>query len=93
MSMDHLFLLFSDRNGCSQEDLEAFDSLPFKNKAVILSKEDPGIRSGIYVPGFEDETASGVGTRYRNNGCRRYIDEFDYVRRFRTGQIRRTTTG
>ena len=89
MSPDHLFILFSERNGCTYEDLKAFDALPYARKAVITTKEYPEIQPAVYIEEFEDEKASGIGTRYRKGGCRRYIDDFDYVEWFRSGKIRR----
>ena len=87
MSMGNLFILFSERNGCTYENLKEFDELPYGNKVVITAKEYPGIRSAVCIEGFDNEKASGIGTRYRKGGCRRYIDDFDYVEWFRTGRI------
>lgn len=80
ISYDNLFILFTDRDGCTYEDLIRFDSLKYKNKAVFVHKKYPEIRSAVYIPGFENETSVGMCMNFKNKfTARRYLDAFDYV--------------
>ena len=79
MDLSNCFVLFTDRDGCTQQHLEIFDSLPMKNKVVFTHKPHPAIRSAFYIPGFEEEGC--VGNLYRYKGWRgeKLYDSFDYV--------------
>lgn len=86
MDMDNLFVLFSDRDGCTYDDLLEFDRLLFNNKAVLCHKPYPNISSAYYIPGFENETQVGVLSEYRSEIFQiRYLDAFDYVKWFNEG--------
>lgn len=37
---DHLLVKFNDQNSCTQEDIEAFFNLPFKNKLFFTCKDN-----------------------------------------------------
>lgn len=39
---DKLLVKFNDQNGCSEEDIRAFASLPFKNKVFFTCRHWPG---------------------------------------------------
>lgn len=80
INYDNLFILFTDRDGCTYEDLIRFDSLKCKNKAVFVHIKYPEIRSAVYIPGFENETSVGMCMNFKNKfTARRYLDAFDYV--------------
>lgn len=83
---DNLFILFTDRDGCTDEHLRAFDSLPYKNKIVFTRQEHPDIASAVYIRGFEDAASVGVLSEFRPGASgRRYFDDFDYVSWFNGG--------
>lgn len=46
---DNLYILFSDRDGCTKQYLIKFDNLPFKNKVVFVNKPYPDIKSAFYI--------------------------------------------
>lgn len=54
INYNNLFVMFTERDGCTYEDLKAFDELPFNNKIVFTKKEYPHIKSSFYIKGFED---------------------------------------
>lgn len=84
MDRANLFFILTERNGCSYEDMRQFDRLPYAKKAIITAREYPEIGSAVYLKGFADEARSGIGTRFKRGGVRRYIDGFDYVKWFRS---------
>lgn len=82
----NLFILMTDRDGCTQDDLLKFDNLPYKNKKVLTHVAHSEISSALYVPGWEDEDSVGMcyEYRYRYSVKRRY-EVFDYVKWFNKG--------
>lgn len=84
MDWDNLYVMFTDRDGCTLDHLKTFDALPFAHKVVFTHKAYENIRSAVYVPGFE--TAECVGELHRFTGWsgRRHYDCFDYVAWFNT---------
>ncbi len=79
MDMSHCFVMFTDRDGCSREHLEAFDALPMTNKIVFTHKPYHDIPSSFYIKGFEDEECVGNLNRYTGWSGKKYYDDFDYV--------------
>ena len=78
---DNVFVLFSDRDGCTYEDLVSFDKAPFENKVVFTKQKYPEIKSAYYIRGFEDQPSVGVCSDYRSKySVFRYLDDFDYVK-------------
>jgi uncharacterized protein (DUF1919 family) len=87
MDYEHLFILFTDRDGCSEKDLIDFDNLPYKNKVVFVNKPHPNIKSAVYISGFEKEKSVGHCMYYRSLlSYKKYYDDFDYVKWFNDGQ-------
>jgi uncharacterized protein (DUF1919 family) len=85
---EHLFLMMTEKNGCTMEDMEAFDALPFKNKVLFTHKPYPQIQCAQYIPGFEDEDECGILSDYVRGQLlgKRYYDYFDYVGWFNKGK-------
>lgn len=87
INWDNLFVLMSDRDGCTPELLREFDALPYQNKAVFTHIPYPDIISAVYIPGFEDQACLGAYSEFVNgrSGKKRY-DAFDYVKWFNEGK-------
>lgn len=80
---NHIFVLFTDRDGCTYEDLKRFDRLKFKHKVVFMHKRNPEIKSSVYIPGFERQDCVGMCMDFKNRFTyKRYLDSFDYVKWF-----------
>ena len=80
VNKSNLFILFTDRDGCTYHELELFDKLPFKNKVVFTRQEYPRIKSSFYIKGFEKEQEVGICSSYKSKySLNRYLDDFDYV--------------
>jgi uncharacterized protein (DUF1919 family) len=83
IDFDNMFIMMTDRDGCSLEDLKEFDKLPYKNKVVFTHKEYPEIKSSVYIKGFENEKNVGNLYSYKNRFTGyKYYDDFDYVEWF-----------
>jgi len=79
----NIFILFTDRDGCTYEDLQRFDKLKFAKKAVLVHKNYPEIKSSVYIPGFEKEDCVGMCMYFKNKiTYKKYYDSFDYVNWF-----------
>ena len=80
MNYNNVALFFSDRDGCSYEDLLNFDKLPYSRKVVFTHVKRPEIKSSFYIKGFEHQSEVGVLSEYKNKILEiRYLDDFDYV--------------
>ena len=77
---NNIFLMFTDKDGCTEDDLKAFDSLPYEHKVVFTHIPHPEIKSAYYIKGFENETEVGILSDFKPGFFRRrYLDDFDYV--------------
>ena len=87
INYDNLFVMFTERDGCTHQDLLSFDALPFRNKVVFTKQEYSDIMSSFYVKGFEDLEQVGYLFDYmpRKIG-KKYYDQFDYVSWFNNGK-------
>lgn len=83
INKNNLFILMTDRDGATKEDLIAFDNLPFKNKIVLTNKKYDDIKSSIYISGFEKENCVGNCYEYKNFlSIKRRYETFDFVKWF-----------
>lgn len=76
---DNLLLIFVEREGCTYEHLQIFDSLPFPNKVALVHKNYSDIKSAIVVSGYESEKEVGIITGWANLFGRRKYDVIDWV--------------
>ena len=84
---NNLFVMFTERDGCTYSDLLAFDALPFKEKVVFTKKIYPEIKSSVYIKGFENEDEVGNLFEYMPKKIgKKYYDQFDYVTWFNSGK-------
>lgn len=54
INWDNIFIKFSQMNDCSDDDLHAFDAIPFKNKVCFTASRRPEMISSVYYPGFSE---------------------------------------
>ncbi len=81
INLDNAFYVMTERDGCTHDDLIAFDELPYKNKVVFVSRPMPEISCSFYDPSFPVTGGQlGVLSNYVSKlSGRRYLDVFDYV--------------
>ena len=80
VDFSNLFIMMTDKNGCSYEQIRKFDLLPFKHKVILTHKAYAEFDSAYHIPGFEEQAEVGTLTDFKPGFWRRrYIDDFDYV--------------
>ena len=79
LNLDNLFIMMTDRDSCTEQDLQDFDQLPFKHKVVFTHKPYPEIKSSFYIKGFEKRGQVGNLFEFSGWNGRKYYDQFDYV--------------
>lgn len=80
VDMNNLYIMMTERNGCTYEDIKAFDELPYKKKVIFTAKPYPEFSSAYYIPGCEVGNEVGVLSDARLGFWnRRWLDDFDYV--------------
>lgn len=90
INLDNLFIMMTDRDGCTYEDLKKFENMERHTKKVVFThKEYPEFKAAYYIPGFEDEECVGDCWKFRNklSGYKIY-DIFPYVRWFNEGKFK-----
>ena len=80
INWDNLFIMGTDKDGCTYETIQRFEKLPYKNKVIFTHINYPEFPSAFYIKGFEDRSELGVITFFKKQFLkRRYLDDFDYV--------------
>ncbi|WP_301099043.1 DUF1919 domain-containing protein [Otariodibacter sp.] len=79
MSLENLFIVMTDRDGCTYQDLVEFDNLPFKHKIIFTHQPHPELKSTVYIAGFEQNGMVGDLFEYTGLNGKRYYDYFDFV--------------
>ncbi|WP_440163254.1 DUF1919 domain-containing protein [Actinobacillus pleuropneumoniae] len=82
INLDNLFVMMTDRDGCTYQDLQEFDRLPFENKVVFTHKAYPELKSAFYIKGFENQTQVGDLFEFSGWNGKKYYDQLDYVNWF-----------
>ncbi len=84
---DNLFIVGSEKDGCTYETIKRFDELPYENKVIFTHVEYPEFPSAYCIRGFEERAELGVITNVKQQILkRRYLDDFDYVEFLNSGK-------
>ena len=87
INLENLFILMTDRDGCTKDDLIEFDNLPYKNKIVFTHVPYDDIKSAVYIKGFEKDNEVGMCFKFKNRFTgKKYYDDFNYVKWFNRGE-------
>lgn len=79
LNLDNLFIIMTDRDGATYQDLVNFDRLPFKNKVLFTHQPYPELASAFYIHGFEKQAQVGDLFEFSGWNGKKYYDQFDYV--------------
>ena len=52
VATDNMIMIAMEQNGCTEEDVKAFDAIPYKNKLIFCSKPYP-YNSVVYIKEFK----------------------------------------
>lgn len=87
INWENLFIVGTEKDGCTYETIQRFDRLPYENKVIFTHIEYPEFSSAYYIQGFEERDEIGVLTNYKEQFWkRRYLDDFDYVNFLNSGR-------
>lgn len=80
INYDNIRCILTERDGCTEADLEAFARLPYPTAALVHTPK-PHIPNTHYIRGFETETELGNLMLFRQGQYlgRKYLDYFDFV--------------
>ncbi|WP_386690604.1 MULTISPECIES: DUF1919 domain-containing protein [unclassified Lonepinella] len=79
INWDNLFIIMTDRDGCTYQHLQQFEALPFVHKVAFTHKPYPELKSAFYIKGFEQQDQVGDLFDYSGLLGKKYYDQFDYV--------------
>lgn len=86
INYNNLFIIFTDRDNCTEKDLENFDKLPYKNKIVFTHIPHKNINSAVYIKGFEKDSSVGLLSNYESeSSITKFYNQFDLVNWFNKG--------
>lgn len=86
INWDNLFIIGTDRAGCTYETIKDFEKLPYANKVIFTHVRYPEFPSAYYIKGFEKEKELGIIVDFKKQFFkRRFLDDFDYIK-FLNGQ-------
>ena len=89
INWDNLFIVGSEKDGCTYETIQRFERLPYENKVILTHVDYPEFKSAYYIKGFEDRDEMGTTINYKKQFFkRRYLDDFDYVTFLNHGVMR-----
>ena len=80
INYNNLYILFTDRDGCTYQNSCDFDALPYQNKVVFTHIPYPEFESAYYIKGWEKEECVGMCHEFKNKfSAKRIYDDFDYI--------------
>ncbi len=86
INFDNLFIMFTDRDNCTYQNLCDFEALPYKNKVVFTHVPYPELKSAFYLKGWENEESVGNCFAFKSKlSGQKHYDAFDYVSWFNQG--------
>ncbi|MGC6342830.1 DUF1919 domain-containing protein [Bisgaard Taxon 45] len=88
INKDNLFIMMSERDGCTYEDLVNFNRLSRKNKVVFTRKKYPEIESSFSFSEYENQKELGHLFERKGLFGKKIYDQFPYVEWFNTGKIK-----
>ena len=74
MNWNNLIIKFSEMNGCTEDDLKAFDSLPYQKKVAFVTR-DYGLKSQAIFKQFLGKEKIDNDT----DNFRKYINLYDLI--------------
>ena len=80
INWNNMFFVMNDRNGCTDNEIKAFDELPYYNKVCFTHVSKPEYKSSYFIKGFEKSDYVDTMTAFCNPiSIHRNFDQFDYV--------------
>ena len=71
-----LFFKFCDRDGCTPEQLAAFDAAPVVHKVCFVSRPAPHLKSAVWIPNCDEQVPDGLQL---SRISPKYFDAADWI--------------
>lgn len=83
VDMNNVYIVMTDKDGCTYEHIKRFEELPYKNKVIFTHKKYNEFPSAYYISGFEGNGEVGILSDWKPQFLRRrWLDDFDFVKFF-----------
>lgn len=80
INREKMFFMLVETDGCTHEDLERFDGLPYRNKVALTHKAYPDIKCSYHIKGFEKYGEVFRAYRFHSWLPMRAYDRFDWIK-------------
>ena len=81
INWENIFVVGSQKDGCTYKTIRNFEELPYKNKVIFTHRDYPEFSSAYCIKGFKEKEELGVITNFKHQALkRRYLDDFNYVK-------------
>lgn len=80
INVERMYFILVETDGCTHEDLRAFDALPYKHKVALTHKPYPDIRCSFCIKGYVDVGAVTDSYRFDKILPLRRYDQFDWMK-------------
>lgn len=88
LRFDNLFIIFEAGGITSDDIVNRFNQLKYKNKVIITNKPYPQIPSALFINIYGKDYKPGLMSLFIKGTLHRYIELFDYIHWLNTGKIR-----
>ena len=80
VNRENMFFVMNDRNYCTEEEIKAFDELPYNNKVCFTHKKYPQYKSTYYIHvSVYEKYLKSFMVYVHQWWIKRYYDQFDFV--------------
>lgn len=81
LDMNNVYVVMMQKDGCTEQDISAFDKLKFKHKVIFTAKDFPQYHAAYYIPKSEEneETVKNLCSYQGKFTGKRWLDEFDWI--------------
>ena len=86
INYDNLFFMMAEKDGCTKEDVKAFQDLPYNNKVIFTYNAYPNYDSAVCVRDCSTNGEAAIMTDYVGLTGRKYDKYFDYVKWLNEGE-------
>ena len=83
INKDKMYLILVETDGCTYEDLERFDKLPYPNKVALTHIPYPQIKCSFCVKGYMDKDGVYDSYRFHKILPLRQYDQFSWFKFFK----------
>lgn len=80
INQSRMYFILVETDGCTYEDLKAFDALPYKFKVALTHKPYPNIKCAYCIKGYENTGAVTDSYRFHKILPLRQYDQFNWMK-------------